>query len=222
MTFAVLALDKRTGWIGGAAATGNLAVGAWVLRAAPNAGAVATLGYSVSSLWGDEALSRLKDGEPAETIVSALTDQDTGRDHRQLAVLDKEGRSAAWTGARNTDNKGHLAGETFIVVGNWLSSLDVLHAMKRAFEDQSQEDGEAFGHRLLSTIAGGAAAGSDSRGTLSAAVRIVGSDRPPLDLRVDLDEQPIAKLKALYDLATNPPYSDWARGLPTIDKPFRC
>jgi len=99
MTFAILALDERTGQIGCAAATGNLAVGAWVLRSAPKAGAVATLGYSVSSLWGDEALSRLKDGEPADEIVSSLTGEDAGRDHRQLAVLDKDGRSAAWTGA---------------------------------------------------------------------------------------------------------------------------
>lgn len=222
MTFAVLAIDKKTGWIGCAAATGNLAVGAWVLRAAPNTGAVATLGYSVSSLWGDEALSRLKDGQPAGTIVSALTDQDTGRDHRQLAVLDQEGRSAAWTGEHNTDSKGHLSGNAFIVVGNWLSSLDVLHEMKSVFEDRSQEDGNAFGCRLLSTIAAGAEAGSDARGTLSAAIRIVGTNRPPLDLRVDYDEQPIAKLKALYELATNPPYSAWTSNLPTINEPFRC
>ena len=222
MTFAILALDKKTGWIGCAAATGNLAVGAWVLRAAPNAGAVATLGFSVSSLWGDEALSRLRDGESAETIVSAITDQDTGRDHRQLAVLDKEGQSAAWTGERNTDSKGHLPGESFIVVGNWLSRLDVLHEMKRAFEDQSRSANRTFGHHLLSAVSAGAAAGSDSRGTLSAAIRIVGTNRPPLDLRIDHDERPIAKLKTLYDLATNPPYSDWTRDLPTFDDPFRC
>jgi uncharacterized Ntn-hydrolase superfamily protein len=222
MTFAMLALDERTGQIGCAAATGNLAVGAWVLRAAPKAGAVATLGYSVSSLWGDEALSRLKDGESADEIVSSLTGEDTGRDHRQLAVLDRNGRSAAWTGARNTDSKGHISGLTSIVVGNWLTSLDVLEAMKRTFEDGRQTHCQPFGHRLLLTIEAGAAAGSDSRGTLSAAIRIVAADKPPLDLRVDYDEQPIAKLRALYELATNPPYSDWTKDLPTLDDPFCC
>ena len=222
MTFAILALDKKTGWIGCAAATGNLAVGAWVLRAAPDAGAVATLGYSVSSLWGDDALSRLKDDDAADEIVSTLSGDDPGRDHRQLAVLNRNGRSAAWTGKRNTDSKGHISGDAFVVVGNWLSSLDVLHEMKRVFEGRSREAGDALGHRLLSAIEAGAAAGSDSRGTLSAAIRIVGRNRPPLDLRVDYDEQPIAKLKALYDLATNPPYSDWTRDLPSIEDPFRC
>ena len=59
MTFSVLALDRATGAVGGAAATGNLAVGAWVLRAAARAGAVATQGFSVSSLWGDEGLASL-------------------------------------------------------------------------------------------------------------------------------------------------------------------
>ena len=222
MTFAILALDEKTALIGCAAATGNLAVGAWVLRAASKAGAVATLGYSVSPIWGDEALSRLKDGESADGIVSALTGVDTGCHHRQLAVLDWNGRSAAWTGERNTDSKGHLSGEAFIVVGNWLSSLDVLHQMKRAFEDKKRSNSLTLGQRLLSTIEAGAAAGGDARGMLSAAIRIVGSDRPPLDLRIDHDDQPIARLRSLYKLATNPPYSDWTRDLPTLDDPYRC
>ena len=51
MTFSVLALDRATGAIGGAAATGNLAVGAWVLHAAAGVGAVATQGLSVSTPW---------------------------------------------------------------------------------------------------------------------------------------------------------------------------
>ena len=63
MTFSVLALDRATGAIGGAAATGNLAVGAWVLHAAAGVGAVATQGLSVSSPWGDEGLARLGRGE---------------------------------------------------------------------------------------------------------------------------------------------------------------
>ena len=222
MTFAVLALDEETGRIGCAAATGNLAVGAWVLRAAANAGAVATLGYSVSPLWGDEALSRLKNGESADDIVSTLTGEDTGRDHRQLAVLDRAGRSSAWTGKHNIDSKGCIASRNCIVVGNWLSSLEVLREMKRVFDAGRESNDQSLGHRLLSTIEAGAAAGSDSRGTLSAAIRIVASDRPPLDLRIDYDEQPLAKLRALYDLATSPPYSDWVRDLPTIEQPYRC
>ncbi|MGI9450913.1 MAG: DUF1028 domain-containing protein [Geminicoccaceae bacterium] len=221
MTFAVLAIDKDACKIGCAAATGNLAVGAWVLRAAPDAGAVATLGYSVSSLWGDEALSRLIKGEPTDKIVSELVGKDTGRDHRQLAVLDKDGRSSAWTGKHNTDSKGHIAGENCIVVGNWLSSLAVLQAMKRAFDAGAMSSDRNFGHRLLSTLDAGAVAGSDSRGTLSAAIRIVAPNKPPLDLRIDHDEKPIAKLKSLHELATNPPYSDWVRDLPTVDEPYR-
>ena len=222
MTFAILGLDEATGRIGCAAATGNLAVGGWVLRAAADAGAVATLGYSVSSLWGDEALSRLKDGQPADAIVSALTGEDTGRDRRQLAVLDRDGRSAAWTGEGNTDDKGHLSGEGFIVVGNWLAGPGVLHGMKRAFDDADRSGSRGFGHRLLSTLEAGAAGGGDSRGMLSAAMRIVASDRPPLDLRVDHDESPIERLRSIYELATNPPYSDWTRDLPTLDDPFCC
>ncbi len=220
MTFSVLALDRRTGRIGCAAATGNLAVGAWVLRAAPKAGAVATLGHSVSSLWGDEALDRLKRGETAEAILPEITDGDEGRARRQLAVLDKSGRCAVWTGERNIDAKGHIAGEGCVMVGNWLGGPNVLDEMKRAFDAGDGAD-EDFGQRLLSTLEAGAAAGGDSRGLLSAAIRIVAADRPPLDLRIDYDEQPIAKLRALHDLAVSPPYDDWIRDLPTVDDPYR-
>jgi len=218
MTFSVLALDKASGAIGGAAATGNLAVGAWVLRAAARVGAVATQGFSVSPLWGDEGLAMLAKGASAEEVVAALTGPDTGRDYRQLTVLDATGRAAAWTGASNTDAKGHIVGQDCVIAGNWLSNAAVLETMASAYRDGTGE----FGGRLLAVLDAGAAAGSDARGTFSAALRIVRADRSPLDLRVDYDDAPLARLRTLYDMATQPPYSDWARHVPTLDDPYRC
>jgi len=220
MTFSVLALDRATGAIGGAAATGNLAVGAWVLRAAAGVGAVATQGMSVSAPWGDEGLARLTRGESPEEIVSDLTQADTGRDHRQLAVMDAAGRSAAWTGPRNEDWKGHVAGVDCVFAGNWLSNRDVLAEMKRAYGDGTATKRE-FGRRLLAVLDAAVEAGSDARGTLSAAIRIVHPARPPLDLRVDHDLTPLARLHALYDMATHPPYREWTGQLPTLDDPCR-
>lgn len=220
MTFSVLALDRATGAVGGAAATGNLAVGAWVLRAAAGAGAVATQGLSVSSPWGDEGLSRLGRGESPEEIVAGLTNADAGRDYRQLAVIDVRGRSAAWTGRCNEDRKGHLAGVDSVFAGNWLSNGDVLTNMERAYRDATAAKHE-FGARLLSAIDAAVEAGSDARGTFSAAIRIVHPGRPPLDLRVDHDPEPLARLHALYEMATRPPYSDWVGQLPTLDEPHR-
>ncbi len=221
MTFSVLALDRESGAIGCAAATGNLAVGAWVLRAAARVGSVATQGASVSPLWGDEALARLASGDSAAAVVERLTGADPGRDQRQLAVLDSSGGVAAWTGPGNTDAKGAIRGGGYVIAGNWLTSGDVLTAMELAYR-QGQEAEHDFGYRLLGVLDAGLNAGSDSRGTFSAAIRIVRADRSPLDLRVDYDEEPLTRLRWLYDMAIKPPYSEWASQVPTLDDPHRC
>ena len=222
MTFSLLALDRATGSVGCAAATGNLAVGAWVLRAAAGVGAVASQGLSASTLWGDEALARLARGERADDVVAALTDADSGRDFRQLAVLDARGGAAAWTGSRNEDEKGHIIAPDYIIAGNWLSAETVLSEMDRTYRDSASAVGLALGERLLRALEAAVEAGSDSRGTLSAAIRIVRPDCAPLDLRVDYDEDPVPRLRALYEMATSPPYSDWAGRVPTLEDPYRC
>ena len=221
MTFSVLAIDPATGTFGGAAATGNLAVGAWVLRATPGVGAVATQGMAVSTLWGDQALAMLAQGHDAPATLDTLTRADAGAAHRQLSVLDTRGRGAAWTGSDNTDQKAHRIHDNAVFAGNWLSDLAVLDAMEEAFFDQAAST--TLGLRMLAALDAACAAGSDSRGTFSAAIRLVGADHAPIDLRVDYDEHdPVKRLRTLYDMATHPPYSDWARQVPTLTDPYRC
>lgn len=222
MTLSILALDRATGAIGGAAATGNLAVGAWVLRAAAGSGAVATQGHSVSPLWGDECLERLRRGERADAIVEAVSAADAGRHLRQLGVLDRHGGTAAWTGERNTPARGHRTGEGHVIVGNWLGSAAVLDAMDIAFRRGADEPRAALDERLLDVLAAGIDAGGDSRGIRSAALRVVRRDAPPLDLRVDYDEQPLTRLRELHARATSEPYAGSMRCVPTLDEPFRC
>ncbi|WP_422364800.1 DUF1028 domain-containing protein [Pelagibius sp.] len=221
MTFSILARDEKSGAIGCAAATGNLAVGAWVLRASAKAGAVATQGFSVSPLWGDDALVHLGKGASARDTVDRLTAADSGRDYRQLSVLDCSGGVAAWTGSANTDHKGQIEGRGYVIAGNWLTSETVLGEMDAAFRGSVDENAD-FGRRLLDTLAAGMAAGSDSRGTLSAAVKIVHPKRAPLDLRVDYDQDPLARLNTIYDLATTEPYTSWTNVVPTLEDPHRC
>lgn len=221
MTFSILAFDRKTGAVGCAAATGNLAVGAWVLRASARIGAVATQGMSASSLWGDEALARLSAGESAAAVVDQVTGADPGRDQRQLAVLDAKGSSAVWTGVGNIDEKGSLKGLGYVVAGNWLANGTVLAAIDEAYQRSLSREAD-FGRRLLNALDAGRVAGSDARGTFSAAIRIVRADRSPLDLRIDYDDEPLLRLRGLYEMATSPPYSEWANRVPTLDDPFRC
>ena len=222
MTLSILARDPRTGDFGGAAATGNLAVGAWVLRGAADAGAAATQGMSVSSIWGDEAIVRLRSGQTASRIVEDLACGDPGRDHRQLAVLGPDGAGAAWTGVENRNAKGHLSGEGYVIAGNWLASPEVLAAMERAYQDSAADPQRALADKLLKVLEDAIAAGGDARGTFSAALRVVSPTAPPLDLRVDYDDNPLERLRTLYHRATTPPYTDWIDHVPTLEDPTRC
>ncbi len=221
MTLSILMYDKEHEVIGCAAATGNLAVGAWVLRAEAGVGAVATQGLSVSTLWGDKAMDSLSEGTPPEVILQRLTLGDPGREHRQVSILDWKGRVAAWTGNANEAVCDQILGDNYVIAGNWLSSPEVLPSMKEALiRAARQAEGEP-GEVLLRVLEAGVSAGSDSRGTLSAALKIVSRDRPPLDLRIDYDEEPLARLRQLYARATSAPYSTWVERVPTLAAPHR-
>jgi uncharacterized Ntn-hydrolase superfamily protein len=62
MTFSILALDRENKLMGGAAATGNLCVGGWVLRADARAGVTASQGIRPSTVLGVKALEDLARG----------------------------------------------------------------------------------------------------------------------------------------------------------------
>ncbi len=207
--------------IGCAAATGNLAVGAWVLRAEADVGAVATQGLSVSTLWGDEAMAALRKGEAPPAILERLVEADPGSAYRQLAILDRAGRGAGFTGDANERERGQIRGDGYVISGNWLSSLAVLEAMEEAYRLARGEPELAAGEVLLRVLEAGVSAGSDSRGTQSAALKIVAPDRPPLDLRVDYDASPLERLRNLHTMATTQPYSDWVTRVPTKEEPYR-
>ncbi len=222
VTFSILAMDQATGMIGGAAATGNLAVGGWVLRAASGTGAVATQGYSVSPLWGDRALSLLGDGVSAQEVVDRVTGEDSGREYRQLSVLDRTGGVAAWTGQSNNDAKDHILGAGFVVAGNWLTNCTLLEKMAETYISTDATVSPEFGCRLIDVLRAGTLAGGDARGIMSAAIRTVHPKCPPVDLRVDYDDDPLKRLRMIYDMVMSEPYLGWTKGVPTDEDPYRC
>ena len=61
MTFSLLAHDHETGTYGGAAATGSLCVGGWVLRGGLDSGLSASQGTAPSTFWGEDVLRAMRD-----------------------------------------------------------------------------------------------------------------------------------------------------------------
>ncbi len=217
MTYSILAQDLSTGAMGGAAATGSLCVGGWVLRGDSRAGMSASQGAAPSTLWGEDALELMRTGKNAAQTVTALAHPDQGRDWRQLAVLDKHGGTASHTGQKNTDWKGAIDAPGLVVSGNLLSGPEVLDAARDAFLDAQG----TFADRLLAALSAAEVAGGDTRGLQSAALLIVAPDSPPLTLRIDWAEAPIPALKDLYRRSQTGDYASWARTVPTRTDPQR-
>jgi len=215
MTISILAFDEKSGTYGGAAATGSLCVGGWVLRGDAESGMSASQGSLPSTLWGTESLSMMKAGASAPETVEALTASDEGRMHRQLAVLDPTGLTASFTGNESIPVASARSAEGVIASGNMLKNASVLDAALHGYLDATG----AMSDRLLAALDAAAAAGGDSRGLLSAALLVVSRDMAPLTLRIDKSDAPLADLRALYTSATTGPYAEWAKMVPTVSDP---
>ena len=123
---------------------------------------------------------------------------------RQLGVVDRHGRSAAFTGTKAQAWAGSITGEGFSCQGNLLTGQDVLEAMVDAFE---QRRSASMADQLLAALLAGDQAGGDRRGKQAAGVLIVrdrahwtGSDRR-IDLRVDDHTDPVAELARIMGTA---------------------
>ncbi len=217
MTFSILAQDLGTGAMGGAAATGSLCVGGWVLRGDSRAGLSASQGAAPSTLWGEDALMHMLAGASAEEALVAVTGPDTGRAWRQLALLDRAGGTACHTGASNTAWHGALVAPGLVASGNLLAGPQVLEALRDGFLAAQG----SLADRLLDAIAAAEAAGGDKRGLQSAALLVVSDDAPPLTLRVDWSENPIAALRDLHQRSQSGAYASWLPTVPTRNDPER-
>ncbi|WP_421781457.1 DUF1028 domain-containing protein [Kiloniella litopenaei] len=214
MTFSILARDPDTGAIGGAAATGSLCVGGWVLRGDLRAGMSASQGASPSTFWGEDVLIEMRRGTGATQAVKQITSADSGRDYRQLTALDLSGQTGAFTGDLNEPGKGSLVFGNGIVSGNMLANINVLDAMALSFEQSDKP----FDQRLLNTLHAAVKEGGDYRGLLSAALLVLHPNNPPLTLRIDYHpNDPVTALIELHKKATTGDYANWAKQVPILN-----
>ena len=200
-TFSIVAYDPgRQEW-GVAVQSKFLACAAVVSWARAGAGAVATQSFA-NVAYGLDGLEMMEQDAGAEETIAALTAADEQRAQRQVGMVDKRGRAAAYTGAECYDWAGHAIGDGFACQGNILVPGTV-QAMAAAFEEARHGPGE-LADWLVSALAAGQAAGGDRRGRQAAGVLVVrhnggygGNNDRYLDLRVDDDPQPIDKLGEL-------------------------
>ena len=202
-TYSIAACDLEAGRWGVATQSKFLAVGSVVPWARPEAGAIATQAYA-NPRYGPDGLALLANGLAADEVVARLTREDEDRDHRQLGVVDAEGRAATYTGRSCLEWAGGIAGDGFAAQGNILVSEATLTALAQAFEATA---GRPLAERLLACLAAAQAAGGDRRGQQSAALLVVGrgggyaglSD-DVVNLRVDDHPSPVDELARIYSI----------------------
>jgi len=205
MTFSIVARSADGESWGVAVASKFLAVGSAVPAAVAGVGAIATQADANVAYKG-QALAHMDDGATASVAIQRLIEDDDGRDHRQVGIVDVDGGAASHTGHACLDWAGGLTGDGYAIQGNILTGEDVVLAMQAVWEASDPE--APLARRLLEALAAGDEAGGDSRGRQSAALLVVkegagygGLDDIAVDLRVDDDAAPIPELGRLLDLS---------------------
>jgi len=195
MTFSLIARDEKTGMFGIGIATSSIAVGNRCPWARAKVGAVTSQHRSDIRL-GPKGLDFLSAGLSAEETVRRLIKESEFPDQRQVAAIDREGRTAFYCGPKIASINSGFQGVNCVSTGNVLANPDVPKAMVRHFEEAA---GAPFIEKLLSAIDAGLAAGGEAQPIMSAALLVVDEqDWPLVDLRVDLEPEPQAKLRQLW------------------------
>lgn len=195
MTFSIVARDRRSGALGIAVASRFFGVGALCPFVFSGAGALSTqaLGHPPH---GPAAEPLLRQRLAPEAIIERLLAGDPDREHRQIHLVDRAGRFAAFTGVRCIGWAGSRSGDAVSLAGNMLTGAAVL---ERALNAYDADPARPFAERLVAALEAGQAAGGDSRGQQAAALLIHGMlDFPMVSLRVDDDPQAIGSLRRLH------------------------
>lgn len=199
-TFSIVARDPNTGEMAVAVQSHWFSVGTVVSWGEAGVGVIATQSF-VNKSFGLRGLALLKEGKSAQETLDLLLSDDTGKEFRQVAILDGKGNVAAFTGKNCIAHASHRQGKDFSVQANMMLNDKVVPAMEKAWNDYSALP---LGERMVAVLKAAQDAGGDIRGKQSAALLVVApraSSEPwndrTIDLRVDDAVDPIGELGRL-------------------------
>ncbi len=197
MTFSVVGMCRQTGMFGAAVTTSSIGVGSRCPFAQAGVGAVLTQ-HRTDPRLGPRGLELLAAGLSASQVMATLVQDNPTIGWRQLAIIDTQGETAYYHGDRISSIHAAAQGNAVCAIGNILRSEDVPQAMVEAF---GQDPKAHLAERLLRALGAGLEAGGELKQVKSAALLIVHEQPFPLvDLRVELDPQPLAALRFLWEL----------------------
>jgi uncharacterized Ntn-hydrolase superfamily protein len=213
-TFSIVGIDPENGDVGVAVQSKFPNVRPIVPWAAAGVGALATQSF-INVSYGAKGLALLRNGASAEEALRILIANDSGREVRQVGIVDMKGNSASWTGKECFDWAGGITGSNrggkgivvtgkgFAAQGNTLVGKETVEALARTF----QETKGSLGDKLVAAIVAGGKAGGDRRGEQSAAVLVKrigagydGTTDDLIDISIYDHAHPLLELERLYKL----------------------
>ena len=202
-TYSIVARDANTGEMGVGVQSHYFSVGGIVSWGESGVGVVATQSL-VNVSFGLRGLELLKQGKSPREALDILIAADEGRDVRQVAILDVQGRVAAHTGSKCIIHAGHIEGNNYSVQANMMLTDKVWAAMAKNFESNANLP---LAERIIKTMEAAETVGGDIRGKQSAAILIVGGKEAQnkwedkiIDLRVEDHDEPVKELGRLLKL----------------------
>ncbi len=199
-TFSIVARDEKTGEMAIAVQSNWFSVGTVVAWGEAGVGVVATQSF-VNKSFGMRGLDLLKQGKSPQESLDQLLSDDTGKEFRQVAILDTQGRVTSFTGKNCIQSASHSNGKNFSVQANMMLNDQVVPAMEKTWNTSAHLP---LAERMVEVLKAAQQAGGDIRGKQSAALLVVASkstgapwDDRLIDLRVDDAPDPITEIERL-------------------------
>jgi uncharacterized Ntn-hydrolase superfamily protein len=196
MTFSILGFCPRSGMLGMAVSSSSPAVAARCAHARAHVGVVATQNITDPTL-GPKGLALLEEGLDAERALERLKARASHIEYRQLVLLDRNGRSAGFSGTKTLGTHALMLGRNGAAAGNLLRNAEVPSHMLARFDEMAAHD---LGDRLIEALSAGLGGGGEAGPVHSAGLTMVRDvPWPVADLRVDWhDADPIGELAKLW------------------------
>lgn len=196
MTFSIVGRCKRTGELGIAITSSSLCVASRCAWLKGGVGVVATQNLTDPGL-GPIGLELLQQGLSAQQVIDMLVAGDTGRDYRQLQVMDAQGVVVQHTGMRALPTVASEIGIQCAAAGNLLANKGVPAAMIKAF---TEDVNLPLALRLIRALHAGLKQGGEVRELYSSGIQVCSDlNWPIVDLRVDGQSRPLDALENLWN-----------------------
>jgi len=192
----------ENGEMGGAVQSHYFSVGSTVVWPHPGVGVVATQAM-VNPDYGPLGHKLMEEGRSPDDALAEMLKSDPAKEMRQVALINRKGESAVFTGKQCISEAGHSKGLSYSIQANMMLNSTVWKAMEDAFLHTK----EPLAERFLAALEAAEVEGGDIRGRQSANIKLVNIKKTGevfkdylLDLRVDDGPEPLKELRRLLNI----------------------